>query len=159
LKKYGFLLLIISVLFGQSTIPNTKVRLLNNQNVSLNELTNGVSIVSFWATWCIPCVKEIYAIEKLIQENNYDISVVLINTDDAGKIPKVKSFVNSKKYLKGDNYHIVMDYDKKLYKRFNAKPIPLTFITDGSEIVYRKRGFVNGDEHIFKEELDKILDE
>ncbi len=159
MKKYGFLLLIISVLFGQSTIPNTKVRLLNNQNVSLNELTNGVSIVSFWATWCIPCVKEIYAIEKLIQENNYDISVVLINTDDAGKIPKVKSFVNSKKYLKGDNYHIVMDYDKKLYKRFNAKPIPLTFITDGSEIVYRKRGFVNGDEHIFKEELDKILDE
>ncbi|MEC7822241.1 MAG: TlpA disulfide reductase family protein [Candidatus Neomarinimicrobiota bacterium] len=159
MKKYGFLLLIISVLFGQSTIPNTKVRLLNNQNVSLNELTNGVSIVSFWATWCIPCVKEIYAIEKLIQDNNYDISVVLINTDDAGKIPKVKSFVNSKKYLKGDNYHIVMDYDKKLYKRFNAKPIPLTFITDGSEIVYRKRGFVNGDEHIFKEELDKILDE
>ena len=159
MRKYGFLLLVISVLFGQSTIPNTKVRLLNNETVNLNKLTNGVSIVSFWATWCIPCVKEIYAIEKLIQENSYDISVVLINTDDAGKIPKVKSFVNSKRYLKGDNYHIVMDYDKKLYKRFNAKPIPLTFITDNSEIVYRKRGFVNGDEYIFKEELDKILNE
>tara|TARA_B100001250_G_C19702522_1_gene745426 strand:+ start:126 stop:605 length:480 start_codon:yes stop_codon:yes gene_type:complete len=159
LRKYGFLFLVISVLFGQSTIPNTKVRLLNNETVNLNALTNGVSIVSFWATWCIPCVKEIYAIEKLIQENGYKISVVLINTDDAGKIPKVKSFVNSKKYLKGDNYHIVMDYDRKLYKRFNAKPIPLTFITNGSEIVYRKRGFVNGDEYVFKEELDRILNE
>ena len=124
MRKYGFLLLVISVLFGQSTIPNTKVRLLNSETVSLNELTNGVGIVSFWATWCIPCIKEIYAIEKLIQDNSYDISVVLINTDDAGKIPKVKSFVNSKRYLKGDNYHIVMDYDKKLYKRFNARPIP-----------------------------------
>ncbi len=159
MRKYGFLFLVISVLFGQSTIPNTKVRLLNNETVNLNALTNGVSIVSFWATWCIPCVKEIYAIEKLIQENGYKISVVLINTDDAGKIPKVKSFVNSKKYLKGDNYHIVMDYDRKLYKRFNAKPIPLTFITNGSEIVYRKRGFVNGDEYVFKEELDRILNE
>ena len=159
MRKYGFLLLVISVLFGQSTIPNTKVRLLNSETVSLNELTNGVGIVSFWATWCIPCIKEIYAIEKLIQDNSYDISVVLINTDDAGKIPKVKSFVNSKRYLKGDNYHIVMDYDKKLYKRFNARPIPLTFITIDSEIVYRKRGFVNGDEKIFKQELDKILDE
>ena len=109
MRKYGFLLLVISVLFGQSTIPNTKVRLLNSETVSLNELTNGVGIVSFWATWCIPCIKEIYAIEKLIQDNSYDISVVLINTDDAGKIPKVKSFVNSKRYLKGDNYHIVMD--------------------------------------------------
>ena len=159
MRKYGFLFLVISVLFGQSTIPNTKVRLLNNETVNLNALTNGVSIVSFWATWCIPCVKEIYAIEKLIQENGYKISVVLINTDDAGKIPKVKSFVNSKKYLKGDNYHIVMDYDRKLYKRFNAKPIPLTFITNGSEIVYRKRGIVNGDEYVFKEELDRILNE
>ena len=159
MRKYGFLFLVISVLFGQSTIPNTKVRLLNNETVNLNALTNGVSIVSFWATWCIPCVKEIYAIEKLIQENGYKISVVLINTDDAGKIPKVKSFVNSKKYLKGDNYHIVMDYDRKLYKRFNAKPIPLTFITNGNEIVYRKRGFVNGDEYVFKEELDRILNE
>ena len=159
MRKYGFLFLVISVLFGQSTIPNTKVRLLNNETVNLNALTNGVSIVSFWATWCIPCVKEIYAIEKLIQENGYKISVVLINTDDAGKIPKVKSFVNSKKYLKGDNYHIVMDYDRKLYKRFNAKPIPLTFITNGSEIVYRKRGFVNGDEYVFKEELDRLFNE
>ena len=159
MRKYGFLLLVISVLFGQSTIPNTKVRLLNSETVSLNELTNGVGIVSFWATWCIPCIKEIYAIEKLIQDNSYDISVVLINTDDAGKIPKVKSFVNSKKYLKGDNYHIIMDYDKRLYKRFNARPIPLTFITIDSEIVYRKRVFVNIDEQVFKQELDKIFDE
>ena len=143
MRKYGFLLLVISVLFGQSTIPNTKVRLLNNETVNLNELTDGVSIVSFWATWCIPCVKEIYAIEKLIQENGYDISVVLINTDDAGKIPKVKSFVNSKRYLKGDNYHIVMDYDRKLYTRFNAKPIPLTFITVDDKIVYRKLSLIH----------------
>lgn len=159
MKKYSIVFLILSVVFAQSTIPNAKVRLLNNETIDLHELTGDVSFVSFWATWCIPCVKEIYAIEKLIQENGYKISVVLINTDDAGKIPKVKSFVNSKKYLKGDNYHIVMDYDRKLYKRFNAKPIPLTFITNGSEIVYRKRGFVNGDEYVFKEELDRILNE
>ena len=67
--------------------------------------------------------------------------------------------MNSKRYLKGDSYHIVMDYDRKLYTRFNAKPIPLTFITIDDKIVYRKRGFVNGDEQIFKKELDKILNE
>ena len=159
MKKYSIVFLILSVVFAQSTIPNAKVRLLNNETIDLHELTGDVSFVSFWATWCVPCIKEMDVLSEFIEEYDDKVSVILINTDDPGKVGKVKSFVNSKKYLKGDNYHIVMDYDRKLYKRFNAKPIPLTFIANGSEIVYRKRGFVNGDEYVFKEELDRILNE
>ena len=76
----------------------------------------------------------------MIQENGYDISVVLINTDDA---EDTKENHLCSKYLKGDSYHIVMDYDRRLYTRFNAT-IPLAFITIDDKIVYRKRGFVNG---------------
>ena len=103
MRKYGFLFLVISVLFGQSTIPNTKVRLLNNETVNLNALTNGVSIVSFWATWCIPCVKEIYAIEKLIQESekvNCDKrlnKLLEIEKIAAKSIPYVPIWISSQK--------------------------------------------------------------
>ena len=159
MRKYGFLFLVISVLFGQSTIPNTKVRLLNNETVNLNALTNGVSIVSFWATWCIPCIKEMDVLSEFIEEYDDKVSVILINTDDPGKVGKVKSFVNSKKYLKGDIYHIVMDYNQKLSRRFNAQPIPLSFIVENNNIIYRKRGFIPGDENIFKKELDAIFNE
>ena len=76
-----------------------------------------------------------------------------------GKVGKVKSFVNSKKYLKGDIYHIVMDYNQKLSRRFNAQPIPLSFIVENNNIIYRKRGFIPGDENIFKKELDAIFNE
>ena len=52
-----------------------------------------------------------------------------------------------------------MDYNQKLSRRFNAQPIPLSFIVDNNNIVYRKRGFIPGDEHIFKKELDAIFNQ
>ena len=157
MRKYSIILLLLSIVFAQSTIPDANVRLLNNKTINLHELTGDVSFVSFWATWCIPCIKEMDVLSELIQEYDDKVSVILINTDDPGKVSKVKSFVNSKKYLKEDIYHIVMDYNQKLSRRFNAQPIPLSFIVDNNNIVYRKRGFIPGDEHILKKELDAIF--
>ena len=159
MKKYSIVFLILSVVFAQSTIPNAKVRLLNNETIDLHELTGDVSFVSFWGTWCIPCIKEMDVLSEFIEEYDDKVSVILINTDDPGKVGKVKSFVNSKKYLKGDIYHIVMDYNQKLSRRFNAQPIPLSFIVENNNIIYRKRGFIPGDENIFKKELDAIFNE
>ena len=132
MRKYSIIFLLLSIVFAQSTIPDAKVRLLNNKTINLHELTGDVSFVSFWATWCIPCIKEMDVLSELIQEYDDKVSVILINTDDPGKVSKVKSFVNSKKYLKGDIYHIVMDYNQKLSRRFNAQPIPLSFIVDNN---------------------------
>ena len=136
MKKYSIVFLILSVVFAQSTIPNAKVRLLNNETIDLHELTGDVSFVSFWATWCIPCIKEMDVLSEFIEEYDDKVSVILINTDDPGKVGKVKSFVNSKKYLKGDIYHIVMDYNQKLSRRFNAQPIPLSFIVENNNIIH-----------------------
>lgn len=157
MRKYSIIFLLLSIVFAQSTIPDANVRLLNNKTINLHELTGDVSFISFWATWCIPCIKEMDVLSEFIQEYDDKVSVILINTDDPGKVSKVKSFVNSKKYLKGDIYHIVMDYNQKLSRRFNAQPIPLSFIVDNNNIVYRKRGFIPGDEHILKKELDAIF--
>ena len=51
------------------------------------------------------------------------------------------------------------DYNQKLSRRFNAQPIPLSLIVENNNIVYRKRGFIPGDEKIFKKELDAIFNE
>ena len=157
MKKYSIVFLILSIVCAQSTIPDAKVRLLSNKTINLHELAGNVSFVSFWATWCIPCIKEIDVLSKLIEKYGDKVSVILINTDDPGKIGKVKSFVNSKKYLKKNNYHIVMDYNRKLSRRFNAQPIPLSLIVENNNITYRKRGFIPGDENIFEKELDAIF--
>ena len=85
------------------------------------------------------------------------LSVILINTDKAGEIAKVKRFVKTKRYPLDNNYHIIMDYNQKLSRSFNAQPIPLTLITKNNQIIFRKRGFNVGDEIEIKNIIEQEI--
>lgn len=58
-----------------------------------------IQIINFWATWCAPCVKELPLFEKLHNEGNPDINVTLVSMDlDLDPNPdKVYKFVARKK--------------------------------------------------------------
>jgi len=86
------LLLILGNAFSQELIP------LNNLDdvVKLKESKKGkVLLVNFWATWCIPCVKEFPDLVRLYNEyKDRDFELVLISVDvpeDAER--KVKPFL------------------------------------------------------------------
>ncbi|MBC8227309.1 MAG: TlpA family protein disulfide reductase [Candidatus Marinimicrobia bacterium] len=154
-----FILFCLSVnLYSQTNFPNATVRSMDNKTISLHNLTAEVSFVSFWATWCLPCVKEIDKLNEFIHEYS-NISVILINEDRPGDKAKVKGFIRSKKYPIDDNYHVVFDTNSKLSRQFNAQPIPLTLIVKNNKVIYRKRGFYLGDEVELKKQLDKALND
>ena len=101
-------------------------------------------------------IKEIDKINTFVKD--YDnLSVILINTDKAGEIAKVKRFVKTKRYPLDNNYHIIMDYNQKLSRSFNAQPIPLTLITKNNQIIFRKRGFNVGDEIEIKNIIEQEI--
>ena len=66
-------------------------------------------------------------------------------------------FQLTKKYPLDNNYHIIMDYNQKLSRSFNAQPIPLTLITKNNRIIYRKRGFNVGDEIEIKNIIEQEI--
>jgi len=156
MKKIILFCLLICNLFPQDNLPNYPVKLLNNQSSNLINLTSEVTLISFWATWCLPCIKEIDKINIFVKDYE-NLSVILINTDKAGEIAKVKRLVNAKKYPIDNKYHIVMDYNQKLSRSFNAQPIPLTLITKNNQIIYRKRGFNIGDEVEIKNIIEQVI--
>jgi len=118
-------------------------------------LTNEISLISFGQHGA-SCIKEIDKINTFVKD--YDkLSVILINTDKAGEIAKVKRFVKTKRYPLDNNYHIIMDYNQKLSRSFNAQPIPLTLITKNNQIIFRKRGFNVGDEIEIKNIIEQEI--
>ena len=56
MKKIIIFFLLFQNLFSQDNLPNFSVKLLNNQSSNLVSLTNEISLISFWATWCLPCI-------------------------------------------------------------------------------------------------------
>ena len=96
--------------------------------------------------------------DRFIKEYD-DVSVILINEDRVGEIPKVKRLIKTRKYPLDEQYNIVLDFDQKLSRLFSAQPIPLTLILKNNKIIFRKRGFNVGDEIQMKKIIEGALNE
>src|SRR5687768_9448169 len=97
MKTYFFVLLcfIVSVATAQQaeTVKLEKLRQLINQK------SDKILVVNFWATWCAPCIKELPLFEKLTGEKKTGIEIYLVSMDlDLDPNPeKVYRFIDRKK--------------------------------------------------------------
>ena len=104
---------------------------------------NNFYIVSFWATWCIPCINELDAIVDIYEELEKDnIEVIAISTDDARTKKRVRPMINGKDW----NFKILLDENHDLKRALNIVGIPHTIITKGTKIIYRRIGYSPGEE-------------
>ena len=64
----------------------------------INKTDDKTYVVNFWATWCVPCVKELPYFEKLNEEyKDKNVEVVLVSLDFPKHFDtKLKTFVNEK---------------------------------------------------------------
>lgn len=71
--------------YGQQQIPAVKAAQVNNR---LASGTDTIYVVNYWATWCIPCVKELPELEQL-QETYKDkpVKVLLVSFDFKEQYP------------------------------------------------------------------------
>tara|TARA_A100001015_G_scaffold116093_1_gene128882 strand:- start:64 stop:552 length:489 start_codon:yes stop_codon:yes gene_type:complete len=139
-----FILLSVSSL-SQNIVPNTKLKNLESEFIYTNDVLteNNFYIVSFWATWCIPCINELDAIVDIYEDFEKDnIEVIAISTDDARTKKRVRPMISGKDW----NFKILLDENHDLKRALNIVGIPHTIITKGTKIIYRRVGYSPGEE-------------
>ena len=65
---------------------------LNEKNLDLSVYKEGKIVVSYWATWCAPCIKEMPGIkraEEILQEYGY--TFLLVSDETLSKISEFKN--------------------------------------------------------------------
>lgn len=134
--------------------PTVNVKTLDGKIVSTNDYTKAgkITVISFFATWCTPCKKELDVINELYGEwtEKYNMQLVAITIDDARGLTKVPALVNSK----GWEFAVLADYKQELMQSLSFQTIPQTFLLDEKgEIVYAHNGYNPGDEF----ELEKKI--
>ena len=120
-------------------------------------------VMSFFATWCQPCMKELPLLEEVYQEYKDErIKFFLVDITEATRtipgnenLPKAGPFLEEK----GVTMQILYDTRGTVMKRYNAQTLPRLFLMDGNrKITLTRRGFHEGEEKKFKKDLSVELE-
>ena len=126
-----------------TTLPNVSFKNLENKSEDLYELSkNKLLIINFWALWCVPCVKEMPALNNLSKNlKNSEIKIIYINQDGFKNYSKIKSFI---KKLNFDEKDIFTDFDMSSNKIFKLRGIPTTLISNKKgKVLWRIEGIID----------------
>ncbi len=120
-------------------------------------------LMSFFATWCQPCMKELPILENVYQEYKderikfflVDITEATRNNPGYGDMPKAGPFLREK----GVTMQILYDTRGTVMKRYNAQTLPRLFMMDGNRnLTFLRRGFHEGEEEKFTNELSDEIE-
>ena len=159
------LILVVFTMFSLSTwaqkdaqtMPNIVLKDMNGKAKNMEDYSKSgkITIISFWATWCSPCKKELNNINEVYEDwkTKYDVQLVAVCTDNARNIQKVKPYVDGQ----GWEYEIIMDVNQDFQRALNIVQIPHTFLLDqNGKVVYQHSGYVEGDEFALEEKIKSL---
>jgi cytochrome c biogenesis protein CcmG/thiol:disulfide interchange protein DsbE len=151
------LLSFVAVNGSGGRIPSSILKKLDGSKVNSNTFSNNGKpiIISFWATWCKPCKKELDAIAE-----NYDdwvketgVKLIAVSIDDVRSSGKVVTDVKSK----GWEYEVYIDENQDFKRAMNVNNVPHTFLVDGAgNIVWSHNSYTEGDEERLYENVKKL---
>jgi len=136
--------------------PEFKLENIDGDYISLkDELGKGPVLLSFWATWCKPCIEELTKYKDLYDDyKDKGLKILAISTDDERTVAKVKPFVKSKKYP----FTILLDSNSDVARKYYAQNIPYTVLLDKTgNIVYTHLGYMKGDELKLQNKIDELV--
>ncbi|MDP2365091.1 MAG: TlpA disulfide reductase family protein [Ignavibacteria bacterium] len=137
--------------------PNFKLVNLEGKYIELNkEIGNGPILLSFWATWCKPCLEEMAEFNKIYNEYKDKGFVILaISTDSEKSVAKVKPYIKSKGY----KFPVLLDTNNEVARKYYAQQMPYTVMIDkNGNIVYSHLGFMKGDEQNVEKLISELLE-
>lgn len=153
--KNALLFLTIAVLsvtlsFSQDSgrkLPSVDIKNLDGVTINTSTFTNDGKpiIISFWATWCKPCVNELTSISDVYEEwqEETGVKIIAVSIDDTRTSASVRIIVGGKEWP----YEIYLDENGDFKRAMNVNLIPHTFILNGNgEIVWQHTTFTDGSE-------------
>ena len=136
----------------QERAPALTVMALGGASFDLEVMRGKVVLVSFWATWCAPCLEEMPALEKYYRKHKADgFEIIALSTDKPGNRAKVQK-VLAKFSFPGA---MVSEASRNGFGRPDA--VPVSYVVDAHGNIRDK--FIAIDEDLLNEVITPLLKE
>jgi len=115
-------------------------------NLSLVELKGKPAVLNFWASWCIDCIREMPAFQKVFASFGRRVAFVGMDVLDVQGETKGAGRAFAKRT--GVHYHLAFDPDGLLYGHFsNRTLLPTTVFIDARGVVKERHyGAISADD-------------
>lgn len=137
---------------ASAQFPSVQLKTLDGAPVDAATLSNDGKpfVVSFFATWCKPCLRELKAISEVYPDwqDETGMKLIAISIDEAQNAGKVRPLADAL----GWEYEVLLDTNSELKSAMGIQSVPHLFIIDGNgKIVENRSGYTEGsEEHIIE---------
>ncbi len=159
-KKIFLTMLLLWSVMGSAfaQLPSVKLKDINGKVIDTATLSNDGKpfIISFFASWCKPCNRELKAINEVYADwqDETGVRLVAISIDEAQNAQKVKPMVDAA----GWEYQVLLDPNSDFRRAMGVNMIPHVFIVDGNgKIVESRSGYTEGGEQHLIEKVRELI--
>jgi len=120
------------------TVPPFLGKDTNGEEVNVPDFAGKIVVISFWASWCEPCLKELPILENIQNHlGKGKVEVVAVNyKEDSRQFHKIK------KKLADLNLTLTHDRRGSISKKYGVEAIPHLFVLDKmGKLAYQHRGY------------------
>ena len=107
--------------------PAFLLRTLAGEEHQISDYSGQVVVVNFWATWCLPCLKEMPSLERAAQAMEKDgVKFLAINMGD--RRAQVRRFLERHPL----SLTVLLDPGARVSAKWQVTSLPVTYIVDRS---------------------------
>lgn len=156
-----FLLAVVALFLSVSAfaeLPSVQLKDIDGKRIDTAKLNNNGKpyIISFFATWCKPCLRELDAVNEVYADwqEETGVKLIAVSIDKAQDESKVKPLVNSKGY----EYQVLLDPNGDFKRAMGVNMVPTVFIIDGkNNVVETRTQYTDGSEEHLIEAVRALL--
>jgi len=117
--------------------PDFTLQTSNGNSVSLSDFKGKAVLLNFWATWCVPCKKELPSMQKLYDAVKLDGVEVVAISIDRDKKDRIHQYIKNYNLT----FPVLLDPGQKVRKDYFIMGLPTSYLigADG-----KLKGFISG---------------
>lgn len=124
-----------------------------NTTIELKNDPTPVIVLNFWASWCVPCLKEFPSLVQFQEKYKGQVKVIGINGDVENASEEIRK--TEGKYRL--NFESVQDSDEKIAEKFKIQTYPVSIVFHRGKVIFVSKKLHNFMDTEFLSLIDDAL--